>query len=266
MAFEQLKERQSFVWGDAPFENVADTIGDVHEAVVAAVGPPEGKRWLDVACGTGELTALAGRTGAQVTGVDFAPALIETAKRLATGRGIDVDYHVGDAENLPFEDASFDVVTSSFGAMFAPDQERTAGELARVTTPGGRLVMANWTPEGTIGAMFRLTAQFAPPPPEGAGVPVGWGRRERVDELLGDAFELSVEPRVSDYVVSSGEEAWQVFLGNFGPVKALADSLEDDRREEFHQAWVDYFENFRDGDRVVQSREYLLVSGTRKFD
>jgi ubiquinone/menaquinone biosynthesis C-methylase UbiE len=261
MAFEQLKERQSNVWGSAPFENVADSIADVHEAVVEAAGELDGRRLLDVASGTGELSAIAARRGADVVGVDFAPVLVETAQRQFP----DIDFRVGDAENLDFEDASFDVVTSTFGAMFAPDQERAAGELARVTRPGGTLVMANWTPEGAIGEMFRLTARFAPPPPEGAGVPVEWGRLERAEELLGDAFDLRTEKRFSTFEAESGEAAWQLFVASFGPVKTLAASLDDDRREEFHRAWVDMFEqDYRVGDKIVNPREYLLVSGTRR--
>ena len=261
MAFEQLKERQSNVWGSAPFENVADSIADVHAAVVAAAGAVEGCRFLDVACGTGELSAIAAGKGADVVGVDFAPVLVETAQRQFPG----IDFCVGDAESLEFEDASFDTVTSTFGAMFAPDQERTAGELARVTRPGGRLVMANWTPEGAIGEMFRLTASFAPPPPEGAGVPVEWGRPERVEELLDDAFELETERRISTIETESGEEMWQLFVDNFGPVKTLAGTLDDEKREEFHRAWVEMFEgSYREGDRIVHPREYLLVTGNRK--
>src|SRR3954469_4879399 len=119
MAFQELKQRQAFVWGNAPFEEVAGSLADVHDAVVAAIGPAEGKRWLEVACGTGELADRAARAGADVVGVDFAPVLIDTAKRQFPG----IDFRVGDAENLDVKDGSFDVVTSTFGAMFAPDQE-----------------------------------------------------------------------------------------------------------------------------------------------
>src|SRR3954470_126497 len=180
MAFQELKDRQAFVWGNAPFEEIADTLADVHDAIVAAVGPAEGKRWLEVACGTGELADRAARAGADVVGVDFAPVLVETAKRQFP----DIDFRVGDAESLLFEDGSFDIVTSTFGAMFAPDQGAAARELARVTKPGGRLAMANWTPAGGVGSMFRLFAQFQAPPPEGAGMPLAWGTPERVHELL----------------------------------------------------------------------------------
>lgn len=197
MAFEQLKERHSFVWGSAPFEHVAETIADVHDAIVEAVGPAEGKRWLDVACGTGDLAIRAARRGADVVGVDFAPALVETAKQQASEAELSIDFRVGDAEALPLADTSFDVVSSTFGVMFAPDQSRAAGELARVTRPGGRLALATWVPDGGIGKMFSMTAPFQPPPPDGAGAPLDWGKSEHVEELLGAAFELSFETRTS---------------------------------------------------------------------
>ena len=267
MAFEELKERQSFVWGNAPYENVADSIADVHRAVADAAGSAEGKRWLDVGCGTGGVTHLAARRGADVVGIDLAPALIATAKRLAAEKGLEIDYRVGDAENLDVEDESFDIVTSAVGVMFAPDQPRAAAELARVMRPRSRLALANWTPAGGIGLMFKWMAQFQPPPPESAGMPLEWGRRERVEELLGDAFDLEFEARISPFEIDSGEKYWQWFSPNFGPLKTLVDSLDDDRREELHRAWVDFFESppfGSPGGPVVQQREYLLVTGTRR--
>jgi len=148
MAFEELKERQGVVWGSAPFENVAGSLADVHEAIVQAMQPAEGKRWLEVACGTGELATVAARRGASVVGIDLAPALIETARRQAADDGVEIDYRVGDAENLELEDASFDAVTSTFGVMFAPDQPRAAAELARVTRRGRRRPRGQPEPTG----------------------------------------------------------------------------------------------------------------------
>ena len=198
MAYEALKERQSFVWGNAPFEEIADTIADVHRAVVDAVGPAAGTRWLDIACGTGDLAELAAAEGADVVGIDFAAPLIETAKRRAAERGLDIAYSVGDAENPEgVDDASFDVVSSTFGAMFAPDHDRVAGELARVTRPGGRLGLTTWMPAGGIGEMFKMMAQFQPPPPEGAGSPLDWGRPEYVQNTviaLNAATSISMGP------------------------------------------------------------------------
>jgi SAM-dependent methyltransferase len=254
------------VWGSAPFENVADSLVDVHEGIVEAMQPAEGKRWLEVACGTGELASVAARRGASVVGVDLAPALIETAKRQAAADGLEIDYRVGDAENLDLEDTSFDVVTSTFGVMFAPDQPRAAAELTRVTKPGGRLGLATWRPAGGVGAMFEMIAPFQPPPPDGAGAPLDWGRPEHVGELLGDAFELGFEERVTTVEWASAEEYWQEFSANFGPMKTLVGSLDDDRRDQLHRAWTDLFESppyGSPGGPVSHTRDYLLITGTR---
>jgi len=265
MPFEELKQKQSFVWGDAPFENVAAGLADAHEAIAEAVGPAEGKRWLDVACGTGELAGMAAAQGADVTGVDLAPGLIETAKRNAAAAGLSIDFRVGDAEALDLPDASFDIVTSTCGAMFAPDHEATAGELGRVAKQGGRLAMVNWTPEGGVGELFQIMKPFMPPPSEGVPSPFEWGKRDRVEELLGDDYDLDIQERVSTLSISSGEEYWQLFLTSYGPTKSLAASLDDERREELHRSWVDFFEsNYRDGDSIEHPRQYLLVLGTRK--
>ena len=265
MAFEELKQRQGVVWGSAPFELVADRIGDVHQAVVEAVGDVGGKRWLDVACGTGGVAEPAARGGADVTGIDLAPALIETAKERAAGQGLEIDYKLGDAESLDVDDSSFDVVTSSFGVMFAPDQRRAADELARVTRPGGKLALSTWIPDGGIGSMFKMIGPFQPPLPDEAGAPLDWGRREHVEELLGDSFELAFESRTSVDLDESGESIWQFYLENFGPVKTLAAALDDDRREELHRAWVDFFEtNYRVDGRIEYPREWLLVTGSRR--
>ena len=265
MAFEELKQRQGVVWGSGPFEVVAETIADVHRDVVEAAGDADGKRWLDVACGTGGVTELAAVAGADVTGIDLAPALIETAKERAAAKGLDIDYRVGDAENLEVEDAGFDVVTSTFGVMFAPDQPRAAAELVRVTRPGGTLALSTWRPDGGIGGMFKMMTPFQPPLPEGAGAPLDWGRPEYVEELLGGAFELAFETRTSTDSSESGESMWQFYVENFGPTKTLAASLDDDCREELHRTWVDFFEtNYRSDGAIVYPREWLLVTGTRR--
>ena len=267
MAFEALKERQAFVWGNGPFEQIADTIADVHRAVVEAAGPAKGKRWLDVACGTGELAEVAAGEGADVVGIDFAAPLIETATRQAAERGLDIDYRVGDAENLEgIEDASFDVVSSTFGVMFAPDHERAAGELARVARPGGRLGLATWVPDGGIGSMFKVMAQFQPPPPEDAGSPLDWGRPAHVQELLGDAFDLEIEERVSLFEQPSAEEYWTRFAPAFGPCKTLLETLDEEGRARLHDTFVGWLDdNFgSDGGSIAHDREYLLITGTRK--
>jgi SAM-dependent methyltransferase len=265
VAFQELKERQSVVWGNAPFENVSATGPEIYDGVVAALAPEPGEQWLDVACGTGAVAERAAQAGADVTGIDLAPVLIETAKRLAAEQGLEIDYRVGDAENLDVKDAAFDVVSSTFGVIFAPDHPAAAGELTRVTRTGGRLGLTTWMPDGGIGQMFKFTSQYQPTPPPGAGNPLEWGRREYVEELLGDAFDLRFEERNSPLVVDSAEDYWQFFITNFGPMKTLTQSMDDGRREEFHRAWVDHMEsNFGLDGHIEHPRQYLLVLGTRR--
>ncbi|HKG43088.1 MAG TPA: class I SAM-dependent methyltransferase [Gaiellaceae bacterium] len=266
MAFEELKQKQGAIWGSGPYQNVTDTISDLHEIVLEQIAPSGGERWLDLACGTGAVAERAARAGADVTGVDLAPALIETAEERARDQGLEIDYRVGDCERLDgLEDGAYDIVSSTCGIMFAPDHAATAKELGRVTTSGGRLILVNWEPEGGLGKMFAMMKSFQPPPPEGAGVPFDWGREEHVQTLLGDDFELHFDHGSSTYSPASGEEYWQVFSTSYGPTKALADSLEENRREEFHRTWVDFFENtYGENGGIAHVREYLLVQGTRR--
>lgn len=264
MAFEELKKRQSFVWGNGPFEKIAETSSVPYDDLVGSLRPQAGERWLDVACGTGAIAFRAAQTGADVTGIDLAPALIETAERLAAGEGVEVRFQVGDAENLPYEDASFDVVSSSFGVMFCPDERRAAAELARVCRPGGRLGLNTWRPESGVGRMFRTLAPFQPPPPEGAASPLDWGREEHVRELLGDAFELEFHQGDSLLEGESGEEIWELFSTSFGPVKTTWETLESPRREEFRRAFVDFQEGFRQNGGIRVERLYLVTLGRRR--
>jgi ubiquinone/menaquinone biosynthesis C-methylase UbiE len=263
MANEELKQRQSVMWGSGNYQRITEKLLDIHERVIARLDPQPGDRWADLACGTGAVAELASERGAAVTGLDLAPALIEVAKQRAAERGLEIDYVVGDCEQTGFEDGAFDKVSSTFGIMFSPDHAASAAELGRVTRPGGRLALANWTPDGGVGTMFRMMGPFQPAPPPSS--PLDWGNEERVRELLGDAFDLTIEEHVSSLTFESGEEFWQVFSSSFGPVKTLADSLDDDRREEFHQAWVDFFEqNYRTNGEVTHTRHYLLIEGTRR--
>jgi ubiquinone/menaquinone biosynthesis C-methylase UbiE len=262
MAYEELKERQSVMWGNGPYERIADTITDVHEAVVEELAPAPGDRWLDLATGTGAVAERAAASGAQVTAIDLAPVLIETAQERAAAKALDIDYRVGDVERLDLPDAAFDKVSSAVGIMFAPDHAAVAGELARVTSPGGRIALASWTPDGGVGEMFRMMAPYVAAPPPSS--PFDWGVEGRVRELLGDAFDLRFEQRVSTVRAESGEAYWELFSTSYGPTKALADSL-GDRREELHRDWVDFFEsNHRVDGEIAHPREYLLVSGIRR--
>ncbi len=265
MAFEELKQRQSVMWGNGPYQNITETLVDIHARVIERLDPQPGDRWLDLACGTGAVAELAARAGASVTGVDLAPALIETARERASELGLEIDYRVGDCERLDLDDASYDKASSTCGIMFAPDHEASARELARVVAPGGRIALANWTPEGGLGQMFQMMRPFQPAPPPGVRSPFEWGREERVRELLGDAFELEIEEHVSTLQIPTGEDYWQLFSSSYGPTKCAAEALDDERREEFHQTWIDFFETrYRSDGEIAHQREYLLVLGTRR--
>jgi SAM-dependent methyltransferase len=197
-----------------------------------------------------------------VTGVDLSPVLIDTAKERAGELGFAIDYVVGDVERLAFDDATFDKVSSTCGVMFAPDHEATASEIARVTKPGGRIALVNWTPTGGMAKVFKVMAPYQPAPPPSN--PFQWGDAQHVRDLLGDAFELEFEEGVSTLRIPSGEAYWELFSTSYGPTKSLAESL-GDRREELHRDWVDFFEtNYGANGEIEHAREYLLVLGTRR--
>jgi ubiquinone/menaquinone biosynthesis C-methylase UbiE len=262
MAYEELKQRQSVIWGTGPYQRITDTLADIQERIVATLGPSPDRSWLDLACGTGAVAERAAAAGAPVTGVDLAPALIETARSRAAERGLAIDYRVGDCERLELPDASFAAVSSCVGIMFAPDHAAAAGELARVTRPGGRIALAAWTPTSGIADLFKLMAPFQPAPPPSS--PFAWGDEARVTELLGDAFALSFERHISRFETPSGEAYWELFSTSYGPTKTLADRL-GERREALRWAWVDFFEtNHRTNGVISHPREYLLVTGTRR--
>ncbi len=262
MAFEELKQRQSVMWGKGPYQRITETITDVHDVVVERLAPQPGDRWLDLACGTGAVAERAAAAGARVTGLDLAPVLIETARERAAELGLEIDYVVGDLERMTLADASFDKVSSTCGIMFAPDHAAAARELARVTAPGGRIALANWTPTGGLAKMFSVMAPYQPAPPPSS--PFDWGDEHRVRELLAEWFELELEEHVSTLRVPSGEAYWELFSTSYGPTKTLADSL-GDRREELHRDWVEFFEtNYRADAEIAHTREYLLVVGTRR--
>jgi ubiquinone/menaquinone biosynthesis C-methylase UbiE len=263
MAHEELKQRQSVMWGTGPYQRITETLTDIHDRVIERMDPGPGDHWLDLACGTGAIAERAVGRGATVTGLDLAPVLIETAKERAREQDLAIEYVVGDCEALTFDDASFDKVSSTLGIMFSPDHEASARELARVTRSGGRIALANWTPEGGLGRVFAMMAPFQLSKPPSS--PFEWGREERVRELLGDAFELEIEEHVSTLELASGEEYWQLFSTSYGPTKTLADGLDDERREEFHNTWVDFFDReYASNGKVDHVREYLLVLGTRR--
>jgi SAM-dependent methyltransferase len=264
MAFEALKEKQSAAWSSAPYERVSVQHLSALEDLLDRLDLTEGLRLLDVATGTGELARPAARRGLRVTGVDFAKTLVDTARALTAAEGLAVAYDEGDAEALPYPDASFDVVTSTFGVMFAPDQRRAADELARVTVPGGRLGLTVWTSDGGVAKMFAVLRPYMAPPPQGAGSPFAWGTGDRLVELLGDAFELDITEDVIPQSGASGEAMWELMASSYGPTKVLADGLDEARRDSLHREFATFFDGYPAGSGVRLPREFLRVIGRRK--
>jgi len=263
--FAELKARQAVSWGAAPFERITETFADIHDRLIARLAPRPGESWLDVATGTGPLALRAARAGATVAGVDLAPSLIATARRLAEAAGLAIQFEVGDGERLAHPAASFDVVVSSFGTIFAPDHAAVAAELARVCRPGGELGLACWRPGGGAARMAEVVMSFqASAPVPGAGNPFDWGREEYVRSQLGDAFELEFVAGDSPQIASSAEAVWDLYVSSAGPVTTLASALPPDRREALRRAFVSLVDAHRDHVGIRFPREYLLVLGRRR--
>jgi SAM-dependent methyltransferase len=236
----------------------------MHEELVSQLAPVPGERWLDLGSGTGAIALRAARAGADVVGSDLAPELIKTAKQRAADEGLDVTFEVADCEALPYDDASFDVVSSSVGVIFAPDHQAVASELARVTRPGGRVGLTAWRLDSGVGQMFQAMRPFQPPPPDGAGSPFQWSDEDYATTMLGDAFDLRFVEANSPDSGETGQAMWELFATDYGPSYTLASSLEAERRAELDATMSEFFESFRDGsDGIVQPRLYLLILGTR---
>jgi ubiquinone/menaquinone biosynthesis C-methylase UbiE len=219
------------------------TIWDLGLVLVEACGISPGQRVLDVAAGTGNTAIRAARAGARVVAVDLTPENFEAGRREARTQGVDLEWMEGDAEALPFGDDEFDVVTSSFGAMFAPEHQAVANQLLRVCRPGGTIGMLNFTPEGLAGDLFGVLEPYAPPPPPDSLPPVLWGSEGHVRDLLGDRVE-SLEMRRAEYMEQAGspEEYYELFRKTFGPVVAIYASVADqpERAAKLDQAFFDF--------------------------
>jgi SAM-dependent methyltransferase len=261
-----VTEMQQQTWSEGDFAMVGSLIVNVAETLAEALEILPDEQVLDVACGSGNgAIAAARRAWANTVGADFVPALLERGRERAAAERLEVEFVEADAQDLPFEDGRFDVAMSIFGAMFAPDQQQTAEELLRVVKPGGRIGMANWTPDGGIGAMFMTVAKHAPPPP-GVQPPLLWGTEERLRELFGDGVsDLRIERRRSRQTFRSPDHYLEFFRTYFGPVKmAFArvgpdgeKALEDDLRGFLEQA------NTAGERALVMEPEYLQVLATR---
>lgn len=261
---EALKGRLKATWMAGDFAQIARSYESGAADFVARLNLTPGTRVLDVACGSGNLSLPAARAGAVVTGLDIAPNLIEAARKSALAEGLMINFDEGDAEQLPYDDSSFDVVVTMFGAMFAPRPEVTAAELLRVARPGGRIAMANWTPAGFIGQMFKTTAgHMPPPPPSSPPSPMLWGDEATVRERLRRAAgELQLTRRMISFrLPMPPEQAVDYFRAWYGPTLRAFAALNEDGQAALHQDLVRLWSEYNqatDGTTHVES-EYLEV-------
>lgn len=259
---QSLKSKLRGMWIAGDFGEIAKSIEAGAEEFVARLDLKPGMRILDVACGTGNLAIPAAKAGADVTGIDIAPNLIEQAKQRADAEGLKAIFEVGDAEALPYEDASFHVVMTMFGAMFAPRPDVTANELKRVCRPGGLIAMANWTAEAFTGQMFKTNAKHVPPPP-GMPSPILWGTENAVRERFAEgASDLQMTRRKIIFTYPFGPaEVVEHFKKYFGPTQKAFESLDtagqDALRSDLEQLWTEH-NRAADGTTQVES-EYLEV-------
>lgn len=269
VSMDQIKASMRAMWMAGDFGVVAKTISGTAEAFVRRLPIASGMRVLDVACGTGNVAIPAARLGAVVTGVDIASNLLVQARECAAAEGLAATFDEGDAEQLPYVDASFDVVVTMFGAMFAPRPERVAAELARVLKPGGLLAMANWNPASFTGKMFKVGSLHVPPPP-GLEPPVLWGDEGVVRERLGLCFEqIRAELIPVDFdlpVDPAGAVAF--FRKYFGPTQMAFNKLDEAGRARFAAALEELWAgaNVADDPRVhtLVKNEYLEVVARRR--
>jgi ubiquinone/menaquinone biosynthesis C-methylase UbiE len=258
---ETIKGRQQLTWSSGDFGRVGVTLQVVGESLAEATGVNAGERVLDVAAGNGNASLAAARRFARVTSTDYVPELLEQGRRRAEADGLDIEFLVADAESLPFADDSFDVVLSTFGVMFAPDQARTAGELVRVVRPGGRIGMANWTPDGFLGDLFRVMARFVPPP-AGLRSPMSWGSRTRLADLFGaSAAEIVAERRIFNFRYESADHWIDFFRTFYGPTHKAFGALDEGRQADLQQALRDLLAEWdvNPGGPLVVPAEYLEV-------
>jgi SAM-dependent methyltransferase len=261
-SIQELKDRARQTWAAGDFDDIAQMFPGVGETLVDRAAIEPGMKVLDVACGTGAATIPAALAGGVCTGLDLIPAMFDAARTYAAEAGVEVDWVEGDAEDLPFAHGSFERVLSTFGVMFAPRQEVTAAELARVCAAGGLVALANWTPEGIIGDMFKIIGSRLPAPPPSAKPPVLWGSEDHVRTLLEPhGLEVRAEKVMAIFRGQSVDEIVTRFETNYGPWKmaqaALGANWADARAE-----LVDLFE--RAGETGADEGaevfgEYLLV-------
>ena len=269
-ADSELKARHRKMWASGDYPSMVEAfLLPLGPRLVDAAGIEAGMRVLDVASGTGNAAIPAAQRGADVVASDLTPELFDAGRARAGAEGVELEWVEADAEHLPFEDASFDVVMSSIGAMFAPFHERVADELVRVCRPGGTIALLCWTPEGMIGALFRAMGPFAPPPPQGAQSPPLWGSEDHQRELFGDRVEFRTLER-EDLVITAFDrprDYGEHFKGRYGPtLVARANAEKNGRATEFDEVLDRFCEEWNRGtpDDARFEKEYLVSVATRR--
>ncbi len=260
-----LKARQQAAWSSGDYAVVGTTLQIVGETLCEAVDLRAGERVLDVAGGNGNATLAAARRFADVTSTDYVPALLERGRARAAAERLAVEFQVADAEALPFADGSFDVVLSTFGVMFTPDQEKAAAEMLRVCRPGGRIGLANWTPAGFVGQLFKLIGAYVPPPP-GVKSPALWGTEERLRALFPGVAAVEAAPRTFNFRYRSADHLLEVFRTYYGPVHKAFLALDAGRQAGLEEEMLALLARLdraggegRGGSGLVVPSEYLEV-------
>src|SRR5437879_6099441 len=259
-----LKIRQQAAWSSGNYAVVGTTLQIVGEELCEALDLRAGAKVLDVAAGNGMVSLAAARRWCDVTSTDYVPALLECGQARAAAEGLSIEFMEADAENLPFGNGAFDAVVSTFGVMFTPNQAQAAAELLRVCKSGGKIGLANWTPEGFIGQVFKTLGKYLPPPP-GTKSPALWGTRARLDEMFG-ADAIKAEPRMFNFRYRSPEHFLEVFKTFYGPVlkafAALDAGPQENLRTDLH-ALIVRMNRSGDATMIVPS-EYLEVVVTKR--
>lgn len=261
-----IKQRQQVTWASGDFAVIGVTLQIVGELLAEAADIRAGEQVIDIAAGNGNATLAAARRFANVTSTDYVPALLEKGRMRAAAEGLRVEFREADAEALPFPDASFDLALSTFGVMFAPDHVRSASEMMRVVRAGGRIAMANWTPEGFIGQLFKTIGKHLPPP-AGLKSPALWGSEQYLSELFGEkTAHIHAERKIFNFRYASAAHWLQVFRDYYGPVhKAFAalDAIAGQALEQDLIALLDRLNTAGPASLVVPG-EYLEVVITKR--
>ncbi|HEX4386846.1 MAG TPA: class I SAM-dependent methyltransferase [Myxococcales bacterium] len=254
-----LKTKQQAMWASGDFAVIGTTLQLVGESLCEAVELEAGSRVIDVACGNGNASLAAARRFAKVTGIDYVPELVARAAGRAAAESLEVQFLEADAENLPFEDGAFDVALSTYGVMFAPDQPRAAREMARVVAPGGKIAMANWTPEGFIGGLLKTVAKYVPPP-AGVDSPLRWGSEARLAELFPGVKAIRATRKEFIFRYLSADHFVDVFRRFYGPTFKAFGALKPHDQEKLAADMRDLCVSHNRGKRALAvPSEYLEV-------